>query len=901
MPQFAPQDLTSNTSHPPFVVSTGLGEYFPAWHVFDGTANTTWVVLAHSGYVALDIGAGNSKTLDSYDVQFDLNPGENSSYNTRAPKDWTLEGSNDGSSWSTLDTQTGQTAWGDSETRTYTLGSPSAAYRYFRLNVSANNGDGLLQVGSLALYGESPATDYPYTGTGGGQSGGATVYRFNRTAYSYVASGGGQSGGASVYAFSPLTQHYSYIASGGGQSGGAASTSGLKIHPAAIASSGAVGTPSVSASIDLAGMGIPSAGGAGAPAILAPFADPTTYVAIYIDGDLKQHLVRSMGSDGRGVKRQMRVTGGSKSTCTFVLTNKHGFYRPSQGDEVAIYQRTREGVVTFFRGLIDKISELDYTGSAALNEIVCDCVDFGSLLDRVIVGREFQTQVGNDPYILTYQVAHRYFEPAFGIKFVWTGTDIVPYGGLGNQIFNWLTGTEVMNRIAQDSGGDWRVDYDRNLYLFAGGGGYKTAPFALADDDGNWRNLTVDRDYSKYKNKIYLKTSQNTRPLWTDTFTVATGEFLWITMAPLSSKPMVKVDGVAAVVVDFDRIGSRPYDFYWIGTTVIANPAHLPAAGAVLTVSYPSPLSYVAIAQNDAEIAAHGLFEGVEEVKDVPTGDALQAYANALLARRLNRPTTLRFETDRDGLEAGMSIQVNLSRPLVSGQFMLTDVSSVEVGKGLFFRHSVTAIDCASQGLGDSAAFYQSIVAAGRQPRDRVTLHVIFQIAETIPGIENPGLQLDSESGQRAVRGSPGKGIGISCSLYFYCAIPTSIDCILDLLQNGVSVFPGGDAVSLLSTYRALQAIADRDQAYHLAHPLDSAAAAAAAASAAAASAAHSTFAAAASRKMIWPAGATAKQITHEFYVDPLPVEVPDIWTLAVLQADANAKDGALDFAMLVG
>jgi len=310
------------------------------------------------------------------------------------------------------------------------------------------------------------------------------------------------------------------------------------------------------------------------------------------------------------------------------------------------------------------------------------------------------------------------------------------------------------------------------------------------------------------------------------------------------------------------------------------------------------------VAQDDAEIAAHGLFAGVEEVRDVPTYGALQAYANALLARRLNKPTTLRFETDRDGLEAGMSLEVNLTRPLVSGQFMITDVASKEMGKGLFFRHNVTAVDCASQALGDEAAFRQSMIAAVRQPRDRVTLHCVFQIAETIPGIENPGLQIDVDSGQRAVRSAPGKGIGISASLYFRNDQATSVDCIVDLLLNGVSVFPGGDAVGLLDTYLGFKATSDALRAYADAHPLDGAAEAAAEAAEADTAAAHSTFMTAANRKLIWPAGYTSakpKEVKHDFYVDPLEISSSDILTIAVLQADSNAKDGTLDFSMLVG
>lgn len=57
------------------------------------------------------------------------------------PKDWTFEGSNDGTSWTILDTQTNQTGWSTSvaNIREYSF-TNNTAYEKYRLNVSSNNG-----------------------------------------------------------------------------------------------------------------------------------------------------------------------------------------------------------------------------------------------------------------------------------------------------------------------------------------------------------------------------------------------------------------------------------------------------------------------------------------------------------------------------------------------------------------------------------------------------------------------------------------------------------------------------------------------------------------------------------------------------------------------------------------
>jgi hypothetical protein len=102
----------------------------------------------------MDIGAGNAKVLGAYAIH--LNP---FSETARAPKDWTMEASNDGSSWTTLDTVTNETGWVNEETRTFVCDVVGGAYRYFRLNITANNGDSLTSVAEFYMY-EAAAPRY---------------------------------------------------------------------------------------------------------------------------------------------------------------------------------------------------------------------------------------------------------------------------------------------------------------------------------------------------------------------------------------------------------------------------------------------------------------------------------------------------------------------------------------------------------------------------------------------------------------------------------------------------------------------------------------------------------------------------------------------------------------------
>jgi hypothetical protein len=63
----------------------------------------------------------------------------------RDPKDWKLMGSNDGSTWTELDSRSSEVFAGRVQTKNYTF-SNNTAYTYYRVNVSANNGSGLFQM-----------------------------------------------------------------------------------------------------------------------------------------------------------------------------------------------------------------------------------------------------------------------------------------------------------------------------------------------------------------------------------------------------------------------------------------------------------------------------------------------------------------------------------------------------------------------------------------------------------------------------------------------------------------------------------------------------------------------------------------------------------------------------------
>ena len=165
-----PLRMTSASAPSPFVISAD-SEYsgtYAAWKACDYDYGTYWVNSASTtGFLKIDLGSGNEQTVTSVGYQNNTVPNP-----TRMPQDFTIQGSNNDSDWTTLETVTGETAWGDNEHRVFAL-TNTGSYRYYKIDITANNGASDLACGGFYLFAEeAPVTS---TGTLGATESGSDI------------------------------------------------------------------------------------------------------------------------------------------------------------------------------------------------------------------------------------------------------------------------------------------------------------------------------------------------------------------------------------------------------------------------------------------------------------------------------------------------------------------------------------------------------------------------------------------------------------------------------------------------------------------------------------------------------------------------------------------------------
>lgn len=108
--------------------------------VYDGTSTTKWLTFENSGFLQFDF--GQAITLDGYAITSANDASE------RDPKSWTLLASNDGSSWTTLDSKTDENFDRRHQRNYYLLTGNQTSYRYYKFNLQNHSGN-ILQIGEI--------------------------------------------------------------------------------------------------------------------------------------------------------------------------------------------------------------------------------------------------------------------------------------------------------------------------------------------------------------------------------------------------------------------------------------------------------------------------------------------------------------------------------------------------------------------------------------------------------------------------------------------------------------------------------------------------------------------------------------------------------------------------------
>lgn len=122
-------------------------------NLIDNNSGTKYLVLNNAGWVQFQ--SNNAYSINSYSITSANDAPE------RDPLNWNLQGSNDGTNWTSLDVRSGIDFPRRFQKQTFTVAANST-FTYFRFNLSNNSG-GLLQLAEIELFGEQATSGFSQT------------------------------------------------------------------------------------------------------------------------------------------------------------------------------------------------------------------------------------------------------------------------------------------------------------------------------------------------------------------------------------------------------------------------------------------------------------------------------------------------------------------------------------------------------------------------------------------------------------------------------------------------------------------------------------------------------------------------------------------------------------------
>lgn len=588
--------------------------------------------------------------------------------------------------------------------------------------------------------------------------------------------------------------------------------------------------PDPRVAIRLRSLGIQvAAGPVGSPSSILLSGVPYT---IFINGvNVNQYIYKP------SLRRSLQIGNSSRGTLELTCKSIDVGYRPTIDDRITVYA----GSDIFFSGWVESTEEIWHKGTSGLNEVEVNCTDYGSICDRRIVGKYYTLFMGGIPAILVADLVRNFLDGT-GITYDPTGTPSVI---LEEVMFNYITVTEALNAVASMANADWSIDIWGVLRFFEKDAGIAVAPYTITDNNGLYDDIRVTRSRTGRANRQGVRSSNAATAVWTDTITATAGQIMFPTTYLQEVVPYITVNGVVQAVVKLEDILDTPYDFYYVpnGVGVFSNVAQ--PAGASVVIMYPGKLPEVYWAEDAADIAAHGKFEAVEEVKDVTSASNLQQTAQALLERNLAEATQVEITSREPGWLPGQLVTVTHVKPPVSGTFVIESVESDEVVEAgvVKFKHRIRAINNSLKRINRFDNFMAKMIERDKQALYPISYKIGFVLAETIEGITNPGL---STGVKMAIRTADKDGILRDCTLNFKSVedgTPTTSRIVVDVFRNGVSIFPSGS-------------------------------------------------------QMIYNIGAQGVQRQFLFATMPYKVYKGDVFTIEVLEADSVATDGTLELVV---
>lgn len=406
------------------------------------------------------------------------------------------------------------------------------------------------------------------------------------------------------------------------------------------------------------------------------------------------------------------------------------------GQEVLIY----DGITLVFGGTVDTYT-LEYLrgsgGTKSRKRYNIQAVDFNQVTDRRRVAATYVNETVSD--IINDIVTNYLNGENITVGTIAKGTQVV-----AQAVFNYVTVAQAFDYIRDAAGGDlnWNIDYNKELTFFQ-----RADNTGNGFTDANCYSMKIKETRKDYRNSQLVRAGDSTTEVQVKEVPSPKpdGESRTFTFRfPLATKPTLYVNSVA--VADSD-VGINGLDtgkkFYWQKNSrnITQDESEVVLSTTdTLEGSYQGLKPIIVEADNAAgqnERSAieggTGIYQQIENKRDLDNKDAALEYANGLLVRFGTIPRNVTISTD-EFREAGQLVQVQSSNLDVNEDFLITNVSIYDFDGCGNLRYNISG--ASGEDVGTWVEFFRSLTTDGNLTIKENEVLVLLQTIQ-----ENQGWQ----------------------------------------------------------------------------------------------------------------------------------------------------------------
>jgi hypothetical protein len=372
-------------------------------------------------------------------------------------------------------------------------------------------------------------------------------------------------------------------------------------------------------------------------------------------------------------------------TCSFTVKN-YGtkIWKPEVDNEIEIL----DNGIKIFAGLIILVDEL--VEGAKIFKYEVKCKDWSHLMDRKLVVESYINQTVNQ---IINHIKTNYLPTGF------TDTNVNCTKNVSYIAFNYKEPTKCIQDLADLTGYDWYVDYDKDIHFFSKEA--NSAPFDLTDDNGNfiYNSLEIKRDNSQIKNTIYIRGGEYLGNTITEEY-IADGEQIVFNFGYKYKTVTVEVNDVAKTVgIDFiDDPLTKDCLFNFNEKLIKFREDNKPTTGQRVEIAGQPYLPVLVKVSDATSVAQYGEYQYKIIDKSIKSKAGARERAMAEITGYAESLSEGSFITHTSGLRSGQKIFINCVNRGINEYFIINKVS-MKIRTNNEFEYNVSLVTTKTFGM----------------------------------------------------------------------------------------------------------------------------------------------------------------------------------------------------------